>query len=139
MEENRNNQDVKQGEVVDAELVDDLNDLKKFFVKNAKKAESWLWGILIFGVCLNVLLAAAIIASIIFFEKWGMLIWLVFPLGASIAVAISWERNHSVKLAILHGLLGIAYVGYYVVSNKITGKTKPIVDEDQLRKDVFGR
>ena len=115
MEENRNNQDVKQGEVVDAELVDDLNDLKKFFVKNAKKAESWLWGILIFGVCLNVLLAAAIIASIIFFEKWGMLIWLVFPLGASIAVAISWERNHSVKLAILHGLLGIAYVGYYVV------------------------
>lgn len=139
MEENRNNQDVKQGEVVDAELVDDLNDLKKFFVKNAKKAESWLWGILIFGVCLNVLLAAAIIASIIFFEKWGMLIWLVFPLGASIAVAISWERNHSVKLAILHGLLGIAYVGYYVVSNKITGKSKPIIDEDQLRKDVFGR
>ena len=137
MEENRNNQDVKQGEVVDAELVDDLNDLKKFFVKNAKKAESWLWGILIFGVCLNVLLAAAIMASIIFFEKWGMLIWLVFPLGASIAVAISWERNHSVKLAILHGLLGIAYVGYYVVSNKITGKSKPIIDEDQLRKDVF--
>lgn len=138
MEENRT-QETPKVEVVDAELVDDLNDLKKFFIKNAKKAESWLWGILIFGVCLNVLLAAAIIASIIFFEKWGMLIWLVFPIGASVAVAISWERNHSVKLAILHGLLGIAYVGYYLVSNKITGKSRPIVDEDQLRKDVFGR
>ncbi len=38
MEENRNNQDVKQGEVVDVELVDDLNDFKKFLVNNAKKA-----------------------------------------------------------------------------------------------------
>ncbi len=137
MEENRNNQDVKQGEVVDVELVDDLNDFKKFLVNNAKKAESWLWGILIFGVCLNVALALIIIATIIFCDRWGLLIWLVFPLGASIAVAISWEKNHSVKLAILHGLLGVAYVGYHLLTSK--GERKPIIDEVQLRKDVFGK
>jgi hypothetical protein len=37
-------------------------------------------------------------------------------LGTVIAVAISWSRNRSVLLAILHGIFGWLYVIYYLIT-----------------------
>lgn len=39
-------------------------------------------------------------------------------LGSVIAIVISWSRNKSVLLAILHGLLGWLYVIYYSINLK---------------------
>lgn len=35
--------------------------------------------------------------------------------GSVIAIVISWERNKSVLYAILHGIFGWFYVGYYLL------------------------
>ena len=37
-------------------------------------------------------------------------------LGSVIAVVISWERNRSVLLAILHGIIGWLYVIYFLIN-----------------------
>ncbi len=36
-------------------------------------------------------------------------------LGSAIAVAISWSRNKSILMAIVHGVLGWFYVIYYAI------------------------
>ena len=35
--------------------------------------------------------------------------------GTALAIAISWSQNHSIVWAIIHGLLGWAYVIYYAL------------------------
>jgi len=40
-----------------------------------------------------------------------------YLLGSMLAVALSWEANHAVLWAILHGLLSWFYVIYYVIVN----------------------
>ncbi len=36
-------------------------------------------------------------------------------LGSVIAVIVSWTTNQSIMWAVIHGLLGWFYVGYYVL------------------------
>ncbi len=35
--------------------------------------------------------------------------------GSALAIAISWSQNQSILWAIVHGLLGWLYVGYYAI------------------------
>jgi len=37
-------------------------------------------------------------------------------LGSTIAVVVSWSRNKSIALAILHGIFGWCYLVYYVIT-----------------------
>lgn len=39
-------------------------------------------------------------------------------LGSILAVVVSWERNKSVLLAFLHGILSWLYVCYFVITRK---------------------
>ncbi len=41
----------------------------------------------------------------------------IYSLGATLSVVISWEANHAVLWAILHGLLSWFYVIYAVVAH----------------------
>jgi hypothetical protein len=41
---------------------------------------------------------------------------LVYFLGLSIAVAISWESNHSILWAMLHGILSWLFVIYHAIA-----------------------
>jgi hypothetical protein len=36
--------------------------------------------------------------------------------GSALAITISWSVHHSLLLAILHGVLGWLYVGYYALT-----------------------
>ena len=36
--------------------------------------------------------------------------------GSALAMTISWSTYHSLVLAILHGVLGWLYVGYYALT-----------------------
>lgn len=40
-----------------------------------------------------------------------------FSLGSFIAILLSWNLNHSVLWALVHGLLGWFYVVYYVLAH----------------------
>ncbi|PYU06838.1 MAG: hypothetical protein DMG33_06620 [Acidobacteria bacterium] len=40
-----------------------------------------------------------------------------YGLGATLAVILSWESNHAIIWALLHGLLSWFYVIYYIVKN----------------------
>jgi hypothetical protein len=54
-------------------------------------------------------------------DYYGMRPVYVFPgigLGTLIAVVVSWSRNKSILLAILHGLLGWLYVIYALLVKK---------------------
>jgi hypothetical protein len=40
-----------------------------------------------------------------------------YTLGSALAVVLSWDANHALLWAILHGLLSWFYVIYYVIVN----------------------
>jgi hypothetical protein len=40
-----------------------------------------------------------------------------YGLGSTLAVVLSWDANHALLWAILHGLLSWFYVIYYVIVN----------------------
>jgi hypothetical protein len=41
----------------------------------------------------------------------------LYSLGATLAVVLSWDKNHAVLWAVLHGLISWFYVIYYVIVN----------------------
>ncbi|MGA8221792.1 MAG: hypothetical protein WB780_09070 [Candidatus Acidiferrales bacterium] len=41
----------------------------------------------------------------------------LYSLGASLAVVLSWERNHAILWAAIHGFISWIYVIYYVVAD----------------------
>lgn len=40
-----------------------------------------------------------------------------YALGSTLAVVLSWEANHALAWAIIHGMLSWLYVVYYVIEN----------------------
>jgi hypothetical protein len=40
-----------------------------------------------------------------------------YGLGSTLAVVLSWDANHALGWAVIHGLLSWFYVFYYVVAN----------------------
>jgi len=42
-------------------------------------------------------------------------------MGAALAMVISWEHNHSVFWAIIHGILSWLYVFYYLLAHMKVG------------------
>lgn len=40
-----------------------------------------------------------------------------YTLGSTLAVVLSWDANHAVLWAIVHGVLSWIYVIYYVIAN----------------------
>lgn len=41
----------------------------------------------------------------------------IYSLGATLAVVLSWDKNHAVLWALFHGLISWFYVIYYVIAN----------------------
>lgn len=39
-------------------------------------------------------------------------------IGAALAIVLSWHRNKSILLAIIHGVLSWLYVGYFALSRR---------------------
>jgi hypothetical protein len=54
-------------------------------------------------------------AGIIEGEGCGCLLFVIYILGMCIAVVVSWEVNHSLLWATVHGLLSWLYIAYHFI------------------------
>ncbi len=50
--------------------------------------------------------------KVILYGLFNVAVYFAWMIGSVLAVVVSWEANHSIAFALLHGLLGWVYVFY---------------------------
>lgn len=56
--------------------------------------------------------------NVIYPNKGERLVDYGIGLGSALAISISWSRNKSVVLAIIHAIFGWLYIIYYLITRK---------------------